>query len=470
MRVIAVANQKGGCGKTTTTVNVAAIMARLGKRVLIVDCDPQAHSTLTFGIDADELECSLFDVFDRGSVRTKLKDVIIYRNDNIAIAPSQVVLAAAEQKLQCVYNREKILRSELYGVWKDFDIVLIDCPPNIGLLTFNAFFAADEVVVPVEPSYYSFHGLTKLLETIEIVNSMRTASDQVSVKALITLFDKRARYARQMADKIRAFFDGSVFEHVVHRDATLQEAAEHRQTIAEFNAHSLGYHDYFLTAAELLGLEKKDSVCELEKGEDEVHIISSIITMMREEETFVGERNTFLEKIARGEGVKFALFAPEAQKVQIAGNFTCWIPQRMYKSKKDPGVWTLTVPLDAGSYSYKFIVDGEWMHDPNNPERMNDEFDGYNSVLSVKEKHYESLLAQTTLEHIQEVERALQEAHVDLIDKVYDEGVRQSLTESLRHSQGSTLEKLHCELGQEIEDIERARQELQDAAVCDALM
>jgi chromosome partitioning protein len=196
MRTVAIVNQKGGCGKTTTTVNLAGCLAEQGARVLVVDVDPQAHATLALGVDAERVDENLYDVLAEEDGAERFERILVRADENVEVAPSGIVLSALEQKLasEPIESRTNRLSAALEGLGDAFDYVLIDCPPNVGLLTFNALRAASEVIVPLETSFFAIHGVQKLLETIALLTE-RIGHD-LSVRILPTLYDGRTRYAR----------------------------------------------------------------------------------------------------------------------------------------------------------------------------------------------------------------------------------------------------------------------------------
>ena len=268
MRVLAIANQKGGCGKTTSAINLAACLAECEKSVLLIDLDPQAHSTLGLGIDPEKLEKSLSDVLNEAPGKAlEVQDVLVGVFPRLDLAPSQIFLSAFEQRWAGVQGREDILYGKLKPLDPLFDFVLIDCPPNIGLLTFNAIRAADDVLVPVEPSFFSLHGLKKLSETVGLVED--TFSKPIALRALLTLWDSRTVLARDIWKKLESNFSGKIFNTHIRKNNRLQQAVEAGKPITLFDPDASGSKDYKALAKELLELKTEELATTLAHEIDE---------------------------------------------------------------------------------------------------------------------------------------------------------------------------------------------------------
>lgn len=259
---ISVVNQKGGVGKTTTTVNLGAAIAAMGKKVLMVDMDAQSNLTTHLGVGVTE---ELEDVREqtdpgRGTIydvlkgNKKISEVIIKRSENLDVVPSSLLLSAADLELGGVVGRELLLKRSLEKVLDAYDVILVDCPPALGLLSLNALAAVDSVIVPVQSEYLALHGVRQLLDTIDQVRNVYNPNLIVG-GVLICLHDNRKRLARAVADTIRAYFGELVFSTVIRENVALAEAPAKGQTIYEYAVKSPGAEDYTALAKEVLNVK-----------------------------------------------------------------------------------------------------------------------------------------------------------------------------------------------------------------------
>ncbi len=247
-RVIAIANQKGGVGKTTTTVNLGAALAELGYRVLVIDLDPQGNATTGLGIDARNFELSMYDVIMRDQ---SLEDCIEPTSvKNLFVAPATIDLAGIEIELVPAFSRELKLKRAINTVIDDFDFILIDCPPSLGLITVNGLAAAGEVMVPIQCEYYALEGLSQLLRNVNLVSSNLNESLEVTT-IVLTMYDARTRLSIDVANEVRTHFAGRVCKSVIPRTVRLSEAPSFGQPITVFDPTSRGAVAYRELAKEV---------------------------------------------------------------------------------------------------------------------------------------------------------------------------------------------------------------------------
>ena len=252
-RILTVSNQKGGVGKTTTTVNLAASLARLGARVLVIDLDPQGNASTALGIEHHGDIPSIYDVLVAGA---EISDVMQRSGEQgeLFCAPSNLHLAGAEMEMYGAENREYILKGAINRLLahpgERFDYIFIDCPPSLGLLTVNAFAAAREVLIPIQCEYYALEGLSQLLNTITMINAHLNPELRVST-ILLTMFDSRTRLAHEVADDVRAHFPQQVLKTVIPRAVRISEAPSFGQTVVSYDTASVGSISYIEAAFEL---------------------------------------------------------------------------------------------------------------------------------------------------------------------------------------------------------------------------
>lgn len=250
MRVIAVANQKGGCGKTTTAVNLAAALAQRGHRTLIVDLDPQARATIGLGQSPDRLPKTAHDVLM--DVETELPQIIA--DTNIAalkLAPCNILLARAELELTLVFGREFVLGEKLNAVRDEYDECIIDCPPSLGMLTVNALVASTEVVVPVQVHYYAMEGLKQLFETVSVIRERFHPCSVKVLGLLLTFVENRTTLSKQVQQQMREYFGSLVFDTVIHKTIELAEAPSAGESVLTYAPRSKGTTEYAALAEEI---------------------------------------------------------------------------------------------------------------------------------------------------------------------------------------------------------------------------
>jgi chromosome partitioning protein len=253
MRTISLINQKGGCGKTTCSINLAACLAHLEQRTLLIDMDPQGHCAVGLAVPDAQIERSVYDVLriSGGGSGASLKDITWQIASNFDLAPSAISLAALETELHGIPGRQDRLADALARVAADYDFCIIDCPPNVGLLTFNAMRASSDVIIPVETGYFSLHGLTKQLELLEQLR--KQCHQELRIRILATLYDIRTKLAREVLAELREQFGSLLMEATINFNTKLKEAASFGQPITEYDAASKGFKDFHKLARELIG-------------------------------------------------------------------------------------------------------------------------------------------------------------------------------------------------------------------------
>ncbi len=358
MNVICISNQKGGCGKTTTTINLAAALASLGKRTLIIDLDPQAHATFGLGVRSDVYEGSIYNVLTEqpGKKHKFLEDVLIPIGENLDLAPSHILLSTIEQEFT---NKDESV-SKLFQVLSrlsfPYDTVVIDCPPSLGFLTFNALRAAETVIVPLELSSFSLMGVDKLLSMIELIRVKMQHTPKVF--ALSTLVDTRTNFSKYMAQEIRQAFGDHILNNFIHQSVAIKESQAKGVPTVWHNPKSRASQDYMLLAQEVL------TKCATHPSE----------LYLRTDAPSDGD----------GPLRDFTLKAPSAKEVHLVGDFNNWsISSDSLLWQKEEGVWEKRVYLGPGKHRYKFVVDGKWITDPSNELVEQNPYGGADSVCDV---------------------------------------------------------------------------------------
>jgi len=368
MKTFAIVNQKGGCGKTTTSINLAASLADAGKKVLLIDMDPQSHASLGLNIKAGELDLGLYDVLLAVGEADgpRLDDIVSPVSKNLDLIPSSIILSAFEQKMAGAPGRETRLLEAIHTMEGDYDYLLIDCPPSVGLLSFNALMAVHHVIIPVEPSFFSLHGLGKQIESIQIFTEK--LNHLIEIHTLVTMFDRRTRLSREVLEEVRKHFGKHIFQTVIHNNIRLKEAAGYGSPICEFDRHSIGFHDFQALAEEVTQLKA------IEIQEQPVETL--------------GPRPV-------RNGILFSLDAPNVECLKLVGDFNNWTPDnRSELEKGETGKWEKILSLSPGRYHYKFIADGEWREDSGNPNYIINDFGGIDSVVEVKPVEFPELMQQ----------------------------------------------------------------------------
>lgn len=347
MQIISVANQKGGCGKTTLAVNVAAALARLGNETLLVDLDPQAHATFALGYSKTSSERKTsYDIFRAHFDNTEVpfEEIVISEREKLSVIPANMMLSAAEINLGGVNGAAAILSRTLSKpFFKRYKYVIIDSPPSFGFLTLNSMYAADMIVVPMDLSYFSFNGINSVYRVTSLLT--RETGRKPSIFFTMNIYDQRSNFAKQLGKDARRKLGPYLLTTMVRSSVRLREAAKAGKTIFEYDSKCSGALDFYNLTSEILNVEDK------------------------KEEVAVRE---------------FFLHAPEAGSVYVLGDFNGWEKSEANMlSKLESGHWSGHFSLDKGTYRYKFLVDDEWIHDPENPETESNTFGTVDSVLKI---------------------------------------------------------------------------------------
>ncbi|MCR8745891.1 ParA family protein [Romboutsia lituseburensis] len=252
-KVIAVFNQKGGVGKTTTNVNLSASIGKIGKKVLVLDLDPQGNSTSGYGIDKNEVESTIYEVMLDG---VEIKEAILKTEfENIDVVASATELSGAEIELTSMENREFILKNAIESVRQEYDYIFIDCPPSLGMLTINCLTAVDSVLIPIQCEYYALEGVSQLMETIKLVKSRLNPNIDIQ-GVVLSMFDGRANLSIQVVEEVKKYFKGSVYTTLIPRNVRLAEAPSHGKPALYYDARCKGAEAYMELAEEFIDLEE----------------------------------------------------------------------------------------------------------------------------------------------------------------------------------------------------------------------
>lgn len=253
-KIIAVANQKGGVGKTTTTVNLSTILAKRGKKVLLIDADPQGNATSGLGVEK-EVEFSTYDILvNETTMEEAIQDTMI---KNLKVCPSNMNLAGAEVELVSMMSREQRLKEKLEEIKEKFDYIFIDCPPSLGLITLNSFTTSNSVLIPVQCEYFALEGLGQLLNTINLVKKHLNKEIQIE-GALLTMYDIRTNLSNQVVKEVKKYFDNKVYKTVIPRNVRLSEAPSYGMPITEYDPKSKGAKSYTKFAKEFLKINEEE--------------------------------------------------------------------------------------------------------------------------------------------------------------------------------------------------------------------
>ncbi len=377
MRTIAIANQKGGCGKTTTAINLSAALSAAGWKTLLIDLDPQAHASFGLGANNRSAEKSAYNLLtDQPEKRQPLTACTIPVSPKFDVVPSHSQLSTLEQELKDKEDAVSTLSRILSQLQERYTYVILDCPPSLGFLTFNALRAADRVIIPIDMSAFTLMGVGKLLGMLELLKKKTGHAPRVN--ALATLFDKRTKYAQAMIEEIRSFFGERMLQTVIRPNVTLKQAVSGGVSIIDFDKTSNGAQDYSALSLEVLRADH---------SQDAENPPAPWLPA-RTPETWEGmpPSPAGLEKpfASAAKEVTFKIEAPAAKGVYLAGDFNGWeINNEGMLSCGESGCWEKRVALPSGRYRYKFWVDGEWILDSKNPEQEPNVFGTLDSILNI---------------------------------------------------------------------------------------
>ncbi len=392
MKIISIANQKGGCGKTTTAINLASALSMNGEKVLLIDLDPQAHASLGLNIESQD---SIYNVISKlTSRKLKIEEVIQRVEDKFDIAPSNILVGTLEQELSDEIGRELKLSEVIKPIKENYDYILIDCPPSLGILTVNSLRMSDELIIPVETSRFSLQGVNHIMDIVSLVKDR--LNHNIDCRILITMFDSRLRHSFAMLDTFKEKFGKLLFDTIIHINVKLKESAVMGKTVSAYDKYCRGSKDYHTLAKEMLYIRKQEQgeqkigpKFSLAQGKSmpEKGKPSRIVEVKKETSKPFSDR---LRNLVRKETQslttkKFTLKADHAKSVYVTGSFNDWSLDDNCRLKQVNSQWEASIDLKPGVYKYQFIVDGVWMEDPANPSKERNSFGDVNSLIEVAE-------------------------------------------------------------------------------------
>ncbi len=434
MRTIAIINQKGGCGKTTCSINLAASLSAKGKRTLLVDMDPQSHCAMGLAVPDAQIDKSIADMLRVGlDGSLSMSDVTWQIARSFDLAPSSITLAGMEAQLASAPDKDRRLVQVLSTVQDNYDYCIVDCPPSIGLLTFNALRASDEVLIPVETGFFSMQGAVRQQQTIRML--ARRAGHHVRFKVLATMYDVRTKLAREILSELRRHFGEELLPIVINFNSKLKEAASFGQPITEYDAASRGMQDFERLTEWLLANPPAEAPLPddaypaqeaashhnnpaMSRAAELVERARALTTRTAELSAKISSdldaqseglaapvpptpqspppvlaprQDNFEKKLegvfgARGtaQGLLFVQPNNKANRLAIAGDFNGWDPGTTPLLKDDSlGVWQACINVPPGRYRYRLVVDGQWVQDPYNSYVESNPFGELNNIVVV---------------------------------------------------------------------------------------
>ena len=389
MTTIAIANQKGGCGKTTTAINLAACLGREKQRVLLVDMDPQGHASLGLGQQCVD-EPGLYEVFIHDIEISEA--VIAGVVDHVDLLPATISLAAVEHLLGDFSDKDRQLQYHLDSLLtkREYDFIIIDCPPQLGLLSFNALRASDLVLVPLEMSLFSLDGMERLTDTLDLIREKYDID--IPIRILPTMIDYRTRFTSLVLDEIRQRFPDVIIDTPAHYTVRIKEAAYRGKPVIDHAPASPVADDYRKLARVIIDSVKPARVMLA----DTYNRIAELLA----EAAAANEQNGQTDKpapapaaSASAQTVTLSFSGYDDQEVKIAGDFNSWIPDHNVETRVDDGVIKKILNIEPGEYQYRLVIDGKWQKDPGNPKQVINTYGEINSVLRISADNKVSVTA-----------------------------------------------------------------------------
>ena len=429
MRTITIANQKGGCGKTTIAINLAASLAREGTRTLLVDLDPQGHCALGMAVPEEQIDLSILDCLlhhDEGEP-LELSRITWQITPNLDLAPSRTDLSTFEPRMANREDAEALLTRLLSANAERYDFCVVDCPPHLGILMRNALRAADEILIPVDTGYFSLHGLTHQMETLDQI--AHVDGRQPVVRVVANQYDVRTKLAREILAELRSRYGESLCETVVNFNTKLKEGASYGQPITEFAPTSMGARDFQNLARELISRQpapepNAEMLAHVERlAADAERLLATTTTLISKDglppqpeltseapavtqspvvlethdeytpvpESAPATHEEIADKLEAIYGVRqvgeitfFRTSMPAAAEVNLAGDFNDWMPHTSPLARVEEGDYEIRMKLAPGRYRYRYVIDGRWTHDERNPYSELNEYGELNSVVEVR--------------------------------------------------------------------------------------